>query len=133
MKGATCIGITTAGDNIFQSTLLMKGATTGRPITVPRETISIHAPNERSDTDTASNIRMLEISIHAPNERSDNVLQDVVMSFTISIHAPNERSDADKLGYKVTPELISIHAPNERSDPRFLLLSQLYYHFNPRS
>ena len=55
----------------FQSTLLVRGATdieVDNPLDI---SISIHAPRERSDSNSNTNVSMMGISIHAPRERSD--------------------------------------------------------------
>ena len=59
--------------DLFQSTLLMRGATKyDRSFTGPRD-ISIHAPHARSDrTDNECRLRIDTISIHAPHARSDS-------------------------------------------------------------
>ena len=79
---------------IFQSTLLVRGATTVCRKQSQPEPISIHAPRERSDNEdlTAKNAS-LKISIHAPRERSDEDIRFILRSDIISIHAPRERSD----------------------------------------
>ena len=57
---------------IFQSTLLVRGATRGKFLRAKRYIISIHAPRERSDiSDRIKNMAVAFISIHAPRERSD--------------------------------------------------------------
>ena len=79
---------------IFQSTLLMKGATVLYFTDTLWEDISIHAPNERSDYVDLRTGEIKEfISIHAPNERSDRIFLLALRGQLISIHAPNERSD----------------------------------------
>ena len=57
---------------IFQSTLLMRGATQFRVIPEDARLISIHAPHARSDAG-ALLVRVCDnfISIHAPHARSD--------------------------------------------------------------
>ena len=56
----------------FQSTLLMRGATTLYIECTPKGGISIHAPHARSDTINARHEgRWSIISIHAPHARSD--------------------------------------------------------------
>jgi len=49
MRGATLASDTNNQDGLFQSTLLMRGATRGWQGVFPLKTISIHAPHARSD------------------------------------------------------------------------------------
>ena len=79
---------------LFQSTLLMRGATA---IIRPRDAcnkISIHAPHARSDKVYVYNPKEKQyISIHAPHARSDALYERVLGYLLISIHAPHARSD----------------------------------------
>ena len=100
---------------VFQSTLLMRGATWvkhGMPLT---QKISIHAPHARSDPYPEALWYPPYISIHAPHARSDTVQKTLNHCRSISIHAPHARSDA---GIPITAitDVISIHAPHARSD-----------------
>ena len=80
---------------LFQSTLLMRGATKGRHVgDKVIYIISIHAPHARSDTVTRLSDLSCIISIHAPHARSDCKRQYVPYQDDISIHAPHARSDA---------------------------------------
>ena len=79
----------------FQSTLLVRGATNLSFWKRCKKLISIHAPRERSDTDSAFMNKVDKISIHAPRERSDDRLIVFYNFKNISIHAPRERSDRD--------------------------------------
>ena len=80
----------------FQSTLLMRGATS----------VSFCCISDRS------------ISIHAPHARSDRAVKTMAaIIFGISIHAPHARSDGRGAGKGFEPK-ISIHAPHARSDPQ---------------
>ena len=84
---------------LFQSTLLMRGATVeAEDEHDAAEIISIHAPHARSD-EKYSHITQddLGISIHAPHARSDGNFSDTWGSDPISIHAPHARSDARSL------------------------------------
>ena len=57
---------------LFQSTLLMRGATTKTKLARIAVTISIHAPHARSDVIALTSfISHFYISIHAPHARSD--------------------------------------------------------------
>ena len=55
----------------FQSTLPMKGATPDDQPMPDYDHVSIHAPNEGSDTIACYTSSALVVSIHAPNEGSD--------------------------------------------------------------
>ena len=73
------------------------------------------------------------ISIHAPRERSDStrfvISPDPAM---ISIHAPRERSDL-LYEFRDFHRVISIHAPRERSDAVLIYGVLTSKNFNPRS
>ena len=56
---------------IFQSTLLVRGATSALKKLFAVYGISIHAPRERSDFTVLQIYGNSAISIHAPRERSD--------------------------------------------------------------
>ena len=56
---------------LFQSTLLMRGATQPSECTRTPGDISIHAPHARSDTTDTNKRKCGDISIHAPHARSD--------------------------------------------------------------
>ena len=57
---------------LFQSTLLMRGATQPSECTRTPGDISIHAPHARSDTTDTNKRKCGDISIHAPHARSDD-------------------------------------------------------------
>ena len=57
--------------SLFQSTLLMRGATQGFFSVVSLYCISIHAPHARSDSTMSAADKATHISIHAPHARSD--------------------------------------------------------------
>ena len=57
--------------NLFQSTLLVRGATNTYDNPELLKGISIHAPRERSDFFYNILTIVADISIHAPRERSD--------------------------------------------------------------
>ena len=107
----------------FQSTLLMRGATTmaraGTKPTCnfnPRSSceerrrrrrgarhltlISIHAPHARSDVEYGLIGKWYAISIHAPHARSDVPLRSMIFTSRISIHAPHARSDFLSVGWE---------------------------------
>ncbi len=124
--------------SLFQSTLLIRGATHDKSATSSRYQISIHAPHTRSDTTTRQQVAMsCAISIHAPHTRSDGQGSNTDRSTVISIHAPHTRSDLmhgsrrriwiyfnPRSSYEERPDAgrrqddlqISIHAPHTRSD-----------------
>ncbi len=136
MRGATPPAVPEYDlDFEFQSTLLMRGATARLAVLRIGLNISIHAPHARSDV-----IRDLlavlpdAISIHAPHARSDPAhLCWRPQAPRISIHAPHARSDGLDL-VKIRDIAISIHAPHARSDshPDGRRAGGAT-HFNPRS
>ena len=77
----------------FQSTLLMRGATSSRQSSHLENPISIHAPHARSDLSASLGINPTTISIHAPHARSDLTSLALPGKPAISIHAPHARSD----------------------------------------
>ena len=119
---------------LFQSTLLMRGATVCFCVTLRRFDISIHAPHARSDP---------EVSIHTPSpwyfnprssceERLDEA-QLKERAAMISIHAPHARSDARDIDVVIAKFLFQStllmrgatlwnRRPSDRTD-----------YFNPRS
>ena len=78
---------------IFQSTLLMRGATRWECYCRYVSQISIHAPHARSDAKTSATNAAASISIHAPHARSDDYVCAYEYHDLISIHAPHARSD----------------------------------------
>ena len=104
---------------IFQSTLLMRGATTAYTDYIYQyDAISIHAPHARSDRYCPDgDLGKHNISIHAPHARSDrHVRAPRPHGIPISIHAPHARSDKPIRVWLALNRLISIHAPHARSD-----------------
>ena len=88
---------------VFQSTLLMRGATTTGLMHYLGCDISIHAPHARSDYTQAPALPDSLISIHAPHARSDTRLQSSARPWRqISIHAPHARSDSSQLSMSGT-------------------------------
>ena len=103
MRGATEVTGAYGMLSTFQSTLLMRGATFSGWCYDFAVKISIHAPHARSDRRSVGPVHPdHHISIHAPHARSDYVKGDKVIRATISIHAPHARSDshADRQGHK---------------------------------
>ena len=140
----------------FQSTLLMRGATTVMRSSRPTSLISIHAPHARSDYTRRLHDHYADISIHAPHARSDTVHyrrverlenfnprssceerrtkeRGVFAADWISIHAPHARSDSVRYACRGLADRISIHAPHARSDYAFLGINFSIPYFNPRS
>ena len=76
MRGATSCTAASAVDIRFQSTLLMRGATQDRRDRQPHHQISIHAPHARSDGWRDGRRDAEDISIHAPHARSDTASAD---------------------------------------------------------
>ena len=96
----------------FQSTLLMRGATTVLTRQLRREVqISIHAPHARSDS---------RVTVTEPLEK---LFQSTLLmrGATGCCDEAHRRHD------------ISIHAPHARSDGRSPLGPTFVHHFNPRS
>ena len=126
-------------DRIFQSTLLMRGATRTAGNGTSMGDISIHAPHARSDSCQRIKTEERIISIHAPHARSDVRTARACPRSTyfnprssceerheqtsiyyyyriISIHAPHARSDDVTPSREDKAITISIHAPHARSD-----------------
>ena len=94
MRGATSCATILIGYMLFQSTLLMRGATHADDPTMPPAGISIHAPHARSDDrQFVGRAGGQHISIHAPHARSDTFNNKLYQLEGISIHAPHARSD----------------------------------------
>mgnify|MGYP006890189266 CR=1 FL=1 len=80
---------------MFQSTLPVKGATSGRLIPRRVEYVSIHAPSEGSDPKPRdAHHTSTGVSIHAPSEGSDETPVLLWSGEMVSIHAPSEGSDS---------------------------------------
>ena len=103
---------------IFQSTLLMRGATMRHMSSRITGIISIHAPHARSDRRTRSNsITWRYFNPRSSCEERRGVVEVVSSLHRISIHAPHARSDRHVTAWRVDCTLrISIHAPHARSD-----------------
>ncbi len=118
---------------LFQSTLLIRGATCGFKRPRPNVHISIHAPHTRSDNHPAYYKTGGIISIHAPHTRSDaggHLLQRNLSHF-------NPRSSYEErqgpAGFTIRSHGISIHAPHTRSDSSATRQRAPFGNFNPRS
>ena len=83
----------TVVQDVFQSTLPVRGATSGDITYEICDQISIHAPREGSDRPPHQQPRHFCISIHAPREGSDCRMGVELSQTKISIHAPREGSD----------------------------------------
>ena len=128
--------------SLFQSTLLMRGATLLKLVIPCFQLISIHAPHARSDHAPACHFSAsIKISIHAPHARSDRIRCSCRAGRARNF---NPRSSCEERQYLrltrprtyrfqstllmrgATPfirqmysrERISIHAPHARSDCR---------------
>ncbi len=119
---------------IFQSTLLMRGATGGccrcRRLL---QDISIHAPHARSDCCRPFIGRRKVISIHAPHARSDAAVADVAVyykTFQSTLLMRGATGLAHRCG---RGSHISIHAPHARSDDAQAEVFVAVLDFNPRS
>ena len=122
------------GCDTFLSTLPARGATFKRLASIPKISISIHAPREGSDTVVSVPPNVRKISIHAPREGSDAPAASSRRGCTcISIHAPREGSDAFSFCVDSQTFHISIHAPREGSDQAGLLQYHHHQYFYPRS
>ena len=140
---------------IFQSTHLLRGATSYRCTITAYINISIHAPLARCDRlgirevsnrryfnpRTSCEVRQpiptwaptaWKISIHAPLARCDRQVHLRQLLVTISIHAPLAR--CDQRTYLIDPLFtISIHAPLARCDQHAAFTGPVQADFNPRT
>ena len=156
MRGATCPPIVCVSIPVFQSTLLMRGATVVVECLTPRLRISIHAPHARSALAekavtphyTFQSTLLMRGATSCPlyadfrtSFQSTLLMRgathipaaDIHIKKQISIHAPHARSDikigADSSGLRK----ISIHAPHARSDSTGRCTPCKSRNFNPRS
>ena len=139
----------------FQSTLLMRGATSQQRKEDQNENISIHAPHARSDGRLGTPVQLIvdfnprsscEERLDSDNQaatyarfQSTLLMRGAtrqrkmqVYYDSISIHAPHARSDAPSIGQRIAA-LISIHAPHARSDDNIRIKRYNVINFNPRS
>ena len=118
----------------FQSTLLMRGATS-RAQRAGRsdDRISIHAPHARSDSDVSLIKKFIPISIHAPHARSDGLPSTTVRMYRDFNPRSSCEERRDNFYSFRTDGTISIHAPHARSDTRLKDFARMYKDFNPRS
>ena len=124
----------TGGYSIFQSTLLMRGATRACVGIQSHNLISIHAPHARSDrVGPAKNPQGLRFQ-STLLMRGATLRQYLSATLRqISIHAPHARSDVEILLGGRLADLISIHAPHARSDTSTTSIRRGRRDFNPRS
>ena len=134
MRGATTASLSMCLPSTFQSTLLMRGATDAWLIQCGmavefQSTLLMRGATYTECEDDPDN----DISIHAPHARSDKMIKATWGSASIiSIHAPHARSDS-VLSLARRCELISIHAPHARSDASCRRDTACPCNFNPRS
>ncbi len=118
---------------IFQSTLLMRGATSYWFTSYIVFYISIHAPHARSDSKLNPLTMPWIISIHAPHARSDFIIH----RFSTAHDNFNPRSSYEERRHECAVREvrlhISIHAPHTRSDNHPWSFFQGRQYFNPRS
>ena len=118
---------------LFQSTLLMRGATQKRRRLRLPAFISIHAPHARSDDGRSHGIfRTAPFQSTLLMRGATRRLLVAVPRQKISIHAPHARSDQPPVVLSDT-SIISIHAPHARSDLISAPSALFFTHFNPRS
>ena len=146
MRGATCVARLTIYFALFQSTLLMRGATAVLLIAAPAVSISIHAPHARSD----SSVRRIAHAAMNFNPRSSceerhypQGTYSVSTGFqsTLLMRGATARSLLPRLSADFNPRSsceerraverhgqryadISIHAPHARSDSIVARLSR---------
>ena len=94
MRGATPDAEKSEAEKpVFQSTLLMRGATKGIAAGLGNIQFQSTLLMRGATTLVFKDFIVLLISIHAPHARSDLILYDVITHLDISIHAPHARSD----------------------------------------
>ena len=114
----------------FQSTLLMRGATPEGIGGDDGRAISIHAPHARSDSaGQAQNIARTAISIHAPHARSD-AAGDCTAQKTGYFNPRSSCEERQRTGpHEAARYAISIHAPHARSDEMMQSRKQMICEF----
>ena len=130
MRGATFVSASRLSSIAFQSTLLMRGATLCRPSRRSCAPISIHAPHARSDP----SIRHKQIHLSHFNPRSSCEERRERWRQKQARRNFNPRSSCEErpLYYdrEVTEDVrISIHAPHARSDKMMSLIKSIYLKF----
>ena len=135
MRGATARSCNGGAWQIFQSTLLMRGATRCILARSSRQLTNFNPRSSCEERPKGANLYFdtKNISIHAPHARSDPAAQRAQQRRWDF----NPRSSCEERHFKVTlaPSLtdISIHAPHARSDSRTGSSRPIFLHFNPRS
>ena len=132
MRGATSAQHWAASAGVFQSTLLIRGATIGQRFARKSvNTISIHAPHARSDfVHRHTHCSALPISIHAPHARSDIKADGTADKSKGIFQSTLLMRGATKMpGNEAKVDKISIHAPHARSDSRMVWLMRRYFIF----
>jgi len=94
----------------------MKGATPLGAGVKRIRVVSIHAPNEGSDSGLGATIyNEIQFQSTLPMKGATKCRNNNPVKWFVSIHAPNEGSDA--LPVNISGQMsVSIHAPNEGSD-----------------
>ncbi len=115
MRGATTVCASGLPCLLFQSTLLMRGATRLVDDQLRRQYFNPRSSCEERRERFAQLLTHLLISIHAPHARSDPRKGGKFSKRSISIHAPHARSDLSVFCRDML-NIISIHAPHARSD-----------------
>ena len=134
MRGATTLLDIMRAYNEFQSTLLMRGATCKAAFAIRGgDDISIHAPHARSDT--AMRWKRRRRQYFNPRSSCEERLDTDKMSKSRTDFNPRssceERHPVGCL-HPLNP-IISIHAPHARSDRRHFPGRLYHKDFNPRS
>ena len=119
---------------LFQSTLLMRGATcastcSASPIRVFQSTLLMRGATKSS----RAACRALKISIHAPHARSDKLIVGAPAAFSIFQSTLLMRGATVTTADIEAAIKISIHAPHARSDYIMSFFGHIVRYFNPRS
>ena len=133
MRGATPEGCVQVNVNIFQSTLLMRGATGRKNIArIARKFQSTLLMRGATLFRDGADEKLM-ISIHAPHARSD-YYKAVKHHKQITFQSTLLMRGATRIvGPNVAVRIISIHAPHARSDPLGCSDRGHPEYFNPRS
>ena len=119
--------------SIFQSTLPLRGATSGHRWRTVHGQISIHAPLAGSDMPTmpyATNSEIFQSTL--PLRGATSIAVGLSIPSQISIHTPLAGSDSPAARFH-PPRLISIHTPLAGSDPTSCSTDLSPRNFNPHS
>ena len=93
MRGATTPAVIDSQMDVFQSTLLMRGATDSLLLPASHSRFQSTLLMRGATQAVLSRLLEVRISIHAPHARSDQVRPASLYHVDISIHAPHARSD----------------------------------------